>query len=195
MRLPLLPPERLSDVQRTFYDRALKQIEGGGFTAFKTRDQDGALLGPWGVFIHAPEIGQAHYDQVEAISAVKTLPEDAKQVAILAVGAHYRAAYELYAHAATAAREGMDPTRIATLAAGERPLDLDPAESAAFDVARALVGGGVLPGPTYATAREVLGDEALYELVMLIGLYAQVSLVLNAFDVPSEHDFTKETPA
>ena len=35
MRLPLLPPDRLNEDQRAFYDRALKQIEHGGFTAFK----------------------------------------------------------------------------------------------------------------------------------------------------------------
>ena len=46
MRLPLVPPDRLNDEQRPFYDRPLKQIEHGGFTAFKTRDAKGALLGP-----------------------------------------------------------------------------------------------------------------------------------------------------
>ena len=189
MRLPLLPPDHLAGDQRAFYDRALRQIQNGGFTAFRTQDDRGALLGPWSIFAHAPTIGQAHYDQVEAITAMKLLPERARQVAILVVGAHFRAAYELYAHAATAAREGMDEARIATLAAGGRPGDLDPDETAAFDVAHALMRGGVLPGATYAAARARLGEGALYELVMLVGLYAQVSIVLNAFDVPSEEVF------
>ena len=189
MRLPLLPPDRLNPEQRAFYDRALKQIEHGGFTAFKTRSDDGALLGPWGVFVHEPAVGQAHYDQVEAIAALKRLPEAAKQVAILAVGAHYKAAYELYAHAATAERQGMSPAKIAPIAAGERPTDLTPEEAAAYDVASALVAGGVLPGAAYRTARELFGQEALTELILYVGLYAQVSITLNAFDVPSEETF------
>ena len=91
MRLPRLQPDRLNEDQRAFYDRALKQIEHGGFTAFKTQDAHGALLGPWGVFLHEPPVGQAHYDQVEAISALKRLPDTAKQVAILVTAAVYPA--------------------------------------------------------------------------------------------------------
>ena len=186
MRLPLLPLDRLNDEQRAFYDRALKQIEHGGFTAFKTQDAHGALLGPWGVFLHEPPVGQAHYDQVEAISALKRLPGSAKQVAILATGAVYKAAFELYAHAATAEREGMAPDKIAALAAGQRPVDLTPDEAAAFDVTSALLAGGVLPDAVYKAARDRFGQGGLNELVLWVGLYAQVSITLNAFDVPSE---------
>ena len=164
MRLPLLPPDRLNEDQRAFYDRALKQIEHGGFTAFRTRDAHGALLGPWGVFLHEPPVGQAHYDQVEAISALKRLPGSAKQVAILVTGAFYKAAYELYAHAATAEREGMAPGKVAALAAGQRPVDLTPDEVVAYDVASALLTGGVLPGAVYKAARDRFGQGGLNEL-------------------------------
>ena len=189
MRLPLLPPDRLNEDQHAFYDRALKQIEHGGFTAFKTRDAHGALLGPWGVFLHEPPVGQAHYDQVEAISTLKRLPGSAKQVAILVTGAFYKAAYELYAHAATAEREGMASGKVAALAAGQRPVDLTPDEVAAYDVASALLTGGVLPGAVYKAARDRFGQGGLNELVLWVGLYAQVSITLNAFDVQSEEEF------
>ncbi len=57
-------------------------------------------------------------------------------------------------------------------------------------MATALLAGGVLPGATYRAARERLGQGALTELVLWIGTYAQVSITLNAFDVPSEEDFS-----
>ena len=110
----------------------------------------------------------------------------AKQVAILSVGARFKAAYELYAHAAVAGSEGLDAAKIATLCAGDRPPDLTPEEACAFDVSLALLDGGVLPGPTYRAARDLLGQPALNELVFWVGLYASVSITLNAFDVPSE---------
>ncbi len=188
MRLPLIPPDQLTPEQKALYDRNREQI-AHGYTAFKTMTEDGALLGPWGVFLHEPAVGQAHYDQIAAVTALKRLPEAAKQVAILVTGARYKAAYELYAHAATAAKEGMEPAKIAAIAAGERPLDLTPEEAAAYDVASALLAGGVLPGATYRAARERLGQGALTELVFWVGLYAQVSITLNAFDVPSEEQF------
>ena len=189
MRLPTLPPDQLTAEQRALYDRNREQI-AHGFTAFKTMREDGALLGPWGVFLHEPPVGQAHYDLIAAVTAMKRLSPSAKQVAILVVGARFNAAYELYAHASTAAEEGMDPVRISTLAAGARPLDLDPEEACAFEVTTALLNGGVLPGATYRAARDLLGQGALTELVLWIGTYAQVSITLNAFDVPSEETFT-----
>ncbi len=189
MRLPTLPPDQLTAEQRALYGRNREQI-AHGFTAFKTMREDGALLGPWGVFLHEPAVGQAHYDLIAAVTAMKRLSPSAKQVAILVVGARFNAAYELYAHAATAAAEGMNPAKIATLAAGGRPLDLTPDEACAFDVATALLSGGVLPGATYRAARDRLGQGALTELVLWIGTYTQVSVTLNAFDVPSEEEFT-----
>lgn len=185
MRLPLVPPDRLTSEQRVLYDRSRHQIEHG-FTAFKTVDDDGALLGPWGVFIHEPAVGQAHYDLIGAITNLNRLSTAAKQVAIITVGARFKAAYELYAHAATAGEEGMGSTKIATLAAGVRPPDLSAEEACAFDVTTALLNGGVLPGATYHAARERLGQLALNELVFWIGTYALVAITLNAFDVPSE---------
>ena len=188
MRLPLIPPDQLTPEQRPLYDRNREQI-AHGFTSFKTTREDGALLGPWGVFLHEPAVGQAHYDQIGAITAMKRLAPSAKQVAIIVVGARFKAAYELYAHARTAADEGMDAAKIATLAAGGRPLDLSPEEACAFDLATALLAGGVLPGATYRAARDRLGQGALNELVFWIGTYAQVAITLNAFDVPSEETF------
>ena len=83
----------------------------------------------------------------------------------------------------------MDKAKLATLAAGGRPPDLSTEEACAFDVATALLGGGVLPGATYRAARDLLGQGALTELVFWIGTYASVSITLNAFDVPSEEPF------
>lgn len=190
MRLPLIPPGQLTPEQRALYDRNRDQI-AHGFTAFTTTREDGALLGPWGVFLHEPAVGQAHYDQIAAITAMRRLPPSAKQVAIIVVGARFRAAYELYAHAATAADEGMDPAKIATLAAGGRPPDLTLEEACAFDVTTALLGAGVLPGAVYRAARDLLGQGALNELVLWVGTYAQVAITLNAFDVPSEEVFDR----
>ncbi len=153
--------------------------------------EDGALLGPLGRVPARAAGGHAHYDVIGAITAMKRLSPSDKQVAIIVTGAHFKAAYELYAHAATAAAEGMDPAKLSTLAAGGRPLDLTPEEACAFDVATALLEGGVLPGATYRAARDLLGQRALNELVLWIGTYAQVSITLNAFDVSSEEVFDR----
>ena len=188
VRLPLIAPVDLTPEQRALYDRNREQI-ASGFTAFKTMREDGALLGPWGIFLHEPTVGQAHYDQIAAVTAMKRLPEAAKQIGILVIGARYRAAYEIYAHAATAVKGGMAAAKVATIAAGQRPADLTPEEAAAYDIASALGVGGALPGAVYQAALDLFGQGGLNELVLWVGIYAQVSITLNAFNVPSEEEF------
>lgn len=98
-------------------------------------------------------------------------------------GAHFRAAYELYAHVIVAEKRGLSDEKLATIVAGQRPADLTRDERIAYDVA-ALVGGGVLPELTYRAAINAFGQDGAAELRNLIGLYCLVSITLNAFNVP-----------
>ena len=61
-----------------------------------------------GVFIQEPQVGTAHYDLVDAIAQLKRLRDATEQVAILVVGARFKAAYEIYARAAVAGSAGLN---------------------------------------------------------------------------------------
>jgi 4-carboxymuconolactone decarboxylase len=50
-----------------------------------------------------------------AMTPKATLKDDVRQIVILAVGARFNAANEIYAHIAVAEREGMKPERLASL--------------------------------------------------------------------------------
>jgi 4-carboxymuconolactone decarboxylase len=185
MRLPLLPPDKLAAEQKPLYEAFRKQIDGG-FTGFKAVREDGALLGPWSVWIHEPRVGEATRTLLDAISGMKRLSDPVKQIAILAVGARFKAAYEMYAHSAVGGRDGLSAAKMGAVCAGQRPADLTREEATAFDVAMALLDGGVLAGATYDAARAELGQPALNELIQIVALYAFVSTILNAYDVPTE---------
>jgi alkylhydroperoxidase family enzyme len=183
MRLPAIAPQDLSTEQKPLYENMRAGI-AGNFNAFKVEREDGALLGPWNPWLHEPVIGKAIWDLTLAMTAQASLPDNVRQIAILAVGARFDAAYEIYAHIAVAEREGMPQRRLATLVADLKPDDLSPEESVAFDVAYALVRGSVLPEPLYALAVQTFGQHGANELFYLVGLYSLVSVTLNAFNVP-----------
>lgn len=183
MRLPLILPDQLTAEQQPLY-ADMKTGIASNFSAFKTITDDGALIGPWNAWLHEPAIGKAIWELTKAMTAQASLPDPVRQVAILVVGAHFDAAYELYAHIAVAEKEGMRDTRLSTLVAGCRPGDLSDAEGCAYDVAHALVGGGVLPEPCYRLAVELFGQHGANELIYLVGLYCMVSTTLNGFNVP-----------
>jgi 4-carboxymuconolactone decarboxylase len=105
-------------------------------------------------------------------------------MAILVTGSHFRSGYELYAHVLVAEQRGLSDEKLATIVAGQRPVDLTRREAVAYDFAWALVNGGVLPELTYKAAVEQFGAHGAAELSYLIGVYCMVSVILNTFDVP-----------
>lgn len=188
MRLPLIEPNDLDGVQKPLYENMRAGISAS-FNAFRTETRSGALIGPWNPLLHEPAMGKAMWDLIEAVAARPTLPRAVREIAILAVGARYKAAYELYAHIAVAESVGIGVKRLSALCSGTRPDDLDDAEKVAYDVAHALAEGGVLPEPCYRLAVETFGQHGLNELVYLVGTYCAVSVLLNAYDVPIPEEF------
>lgn len=182
MRLPPIAPADLTPEQRKLHDDMRTGV-AANFRAFKAERDDGALIGPWNPWLHEPAIGKAIWGLTLALTADATLPDGVRQVVILVVGAHFGAAYEIYAHVAIAEKEGMRAERLATLVAGLKPDDLAAEESVAFDAAYALVNGGVLPEPLYRLAKDTFGQPGLNELIYLVGLYCLVSTTLNGFNV------------
>jgi alkylhydroperoxidase family enzyme len=183
MRLPLIPPSELTAAQKPLYDDMKKGI-ASNFNVFKTVSDDGALMGPWNPWLHEPVIGKAIWDLTLAMTAQASLKDNVRQIAILVVGARFKAAYEVYAHIAVAEQEGMSASRLATLIADIKPGDLSPDESVAYDVTYALVRGSVLPEPLYRLAVTTFGQHGTNELIYLVGLYAMVCTTLNGFNVP-----------
>ncbi len=159
---------------------------------FATRTAEGALIGPWSVWVRNPEVGRAAQALTGAIARLDALPPRAHEIVILTVGARFDSAYELYAHCAVAKRAGLDDRQIASLCAGHKPDGLSEAEAVAFECASVLARGGVLPGFLYAAATRALGSEGIAQLTYLAGAYAFVSMLLNAHDVPAP---TRDAPS
>jgi hypothetical protein len=183
MRLPLIPPEQLSPEQIPLAADMRAGI-AKSFKGFVSVKEDGTLMGPWNPWIHEPRFGGPVWSLVKALAENPSLPGPVREVAILVTGAHFHSAYELYAHVIIAENRGLSDDKLATIVAGQRPTNLTKAEGIAYDMAAALVGGGVLPELTWRAALAEFGPYGAAELSYLIGLYCMVSVTLNTFDVP-----------
>lgn len=183
MRLPLLAPHALSVAQETLA-QDMRAVTGTSFREFTSIAADGALVGPFNPWLHMPHVGAPVWELIKAIGANTVLPARVREVVILAVGARYRAAYELYAHVAVAQARGLAPATIAGLAAGQRPAELSAAETLAHDITAALLLPGPLPDVLYQAAVDAFGIAGAQEMVHLVGVYALICITLNGFDVP-----------
>jgi 4-carboxymuconolactone decarboxylase len=188
MRLAPISPADLSSVQKPLFD-AMAAGVSAKYRDFITVRDDGALLGPWNAWLHDPELGAAFWTVTQAMTKARRIPDGPRQVAILVTGAHFAAAYELYAHGAVAkARHDLSDRKVAALAAGERPDDLTDDEAIAHDVAKALLRGGPLHDILYGLALKRFGQAGTNELIYLIGHYCFVSITLNGFAVAVPSD-------
>jgi 4-carboxymuconolactone decarboxylase len=183
MRLPLIAPSDLTPEQRPLYED-MKAGISAKYRSFRTMGDDGTILGPWGAWLHEPELGTAIWRVTKAMTRFRHLPESSRQIVILVVGAHFKAEYEIYAHSSVARAAGINDQQITTITAGYRPLGLTGAEETAYDVATTLLKGGVLDASIYRRAMDMFGQLGTQELIYLVGHYCFVSMTLNGFDIP-----------
>jgi 4-carboxymuconolactone decarboxylase len=183
IRLSVHSPATLNAEQKPLYEDMLKGINSY-FGALVNVRSDGALLGPWIPWLHAPKFGKPIWELLKTLVAGSSLTPAVREIAILVTGAHFRSAYGLYAHVLLAEQRGLSDGKLSTIVAGQRPTDLAGPEALAYDFASALVNGGILPELTYRAAVRQFGAKGVVELSYLVGLYCMVSITLNTFDVP-----------
>ena len=185
-RLPLLDPARLTDSQKTVYDRLrATMIRWADQSGFQGMTDDGRVIGPFNPVMFSPGIASAFLDLQDAEQANTSLSERVRQVVILAVGAVWRADYELYAHAAVAHKAGLPDDVTRGLAAGVLPQGLSAQEKVAGRFARQLAAERRIDAELYCTAEAAFGTQGLSDITFLVGIYQLVCGLLTAFEIPA----------
>ncbi len=183
MRLPHLTPDQLDPEQRALRDAIVTGPRATGPQLFELVDAQGRLNGPFGVMLHSPAVGGALSELGTALRYRSILSARLREIAILAVAAHWSSDFEQYAHEPIGRATGLTDVQIEALAAGvEVELD-DPAEATGLRIVRALLTRADLADEEYAEGREMLGEQALVELTALVGYYATLALQLRVFRV------------
>ncbi len=147
-------------------------------------NEQGGLVGPFNAFVHAPDVGR-HLTSLGRVLRFETsIERRLTEVAIITVGARWKAEFEWWAHARMARRHGVADAVVDAIGRGEEPaFELDD-ERTVYTIARQLTETGRVDQDAYAAAQQLLGDTGVVELVSLCGYYTLVSFLLNAFAVP-----------
>ena len=181
-RLGGLRPEELTAEQRSLYD----SIAGGDRArdaSFRLTEADGSLVGPFNALLLSPAVGNALQAVGAAIRFGCDLSPLVREVAILAVAAHWRSPFEWWAHEPIARRAGLNDEQIAALKAGETPHFEDSAATAAYAFSHALIAGERPDDATFEAARETFGPAGVMELVALVGYYNLLAQLMQTFDI------------
>ena len=162
---PIVTRDGLSEAQRAAYDAVVASR--------------GAVIGPFTVLLHRPELASA----VEAMGGYlrfgSSLDAAAREAVVLTVAGLLDCEFEQHAHEPLARKAGVD---VDALHAG-RTEGLPEDVRVAVDVARRLITEHRIPDELFARARARFGEPVLLDLVALVGYYSMLAAVLNGYEV------------
>jgi N-carbamoylputrescine amidase len=184
-RVPNLAPNMLTAEQHALYESIVGGRRADGPQLFRLTEDDGSLVGPFGIMLIAPHVGSALSALGETIRYATSLSPRIRELAILAVAAHWRSEFEWFAHEAIGRSIGFEDAQLGALASGHAPSGISAEESITHDIVSAAVAGAGIPDETWERAIATLGIVAVTEVVALVAYYSGLALLLRAFEVGS----------
>ena len=179
-RLGPLAPRNLDAEQKRVLDTMLAGPRGK--SGFLSRERE--IGGPFAPWLRSPGFALPAQELGAFVRYRTSLDPRLSELAIIVVGAAWRADYEFAAHAPIAIRAGVSREAVDALARGESPSLEREDERIVYEFARELVESRRVPEERYAAAVGLLGERGAVELVGLLGYYTLVCMTLNAFEVP-----------
>lgn len=192
-RLSRLEPHQLRPEQAELYESITSGPRAGG--PFPLTDATGALHGPFGLMLHVPALGVPLQNLGVAIRYATSISARMREIAVLLVAAAAQSEYEWYAHARVGVAMGITTDELDALARGEFSSS-DVGEQAATELCQLLLDDRDIGDDRYADFRAILGEQAMLELVVLVGYYRTLASMLRVYRVqPPTDEETSELPS
>mmetsp|Transcript_84384 Transcript_84384/g.131790 ORF Transcript_84384/g.131790 Transcript_84384/m.131790 type:complete len:256 (-) Transcript_84384:38-805(-) len=203
-RLTSHVPENISDEAAVVYHRVLEDRKkamaavsssaGQSSSASQLTNKDGSLVGPWNAMVGAsPAIGSLIERMGSACRNNNACPADLFEIGILIVGERWLSQFEWYAHERLALKAGVAPAVISAiknkvLVEKELPKEMTSEQRAVYFYSQELHTRKRVSNELHRSALAAVGSErALIDFVATMGFYHQISMLLNAFEVPLPH--------
>ncbi|EPS44431.1 hypothetical protein H072_1578 [Dactylellina haptotyla CBS 200.50] len=188
-RFPPIVPEILDSAQKEVHNYLANEIGQYFQGIFTIQDsKTDALIGPYTHFLYLPQpVASGYFINGSSLSKIPDFPLRCREIAILAIGEHYNAAYELYSHVRIAKKVGLRDEQIEDILRGKCPTGGTEQELVSWEVARALMTvKGPLSEDLWGRAEKAFGKAGAGALIHYSGFYAYTCVLLNgaAVSVP-----------
>ena len=151
----------------------------------------GQIRGPFSVLLHSPKLAELLIPLVPFIHHESVVADKLRSVAILAAAREYGAAYVWAAQVAAARRNGVREEHIELIRAKGDAGKLPAEEREIVNYARQLQRTNRVDQATFDALKNRHGVQWLVELTAVMGYFALVSGVANAFEVAAPPDGDK----
>ena len=148
------------------------------------------------MFLHAPAFGDLAQRLGAHCRYRTTVPPRLSEFAILCTARQWRAQFEWYAHEPMALKAGVLAKTVRNLKAGRVPKSAPKDERALYEFIQELYRTRRVSDRTYKKVSAFLNEEAMVELVGVLGYYTLISMTLNVFQMlpPPEADLPFTEP-
>lgn len=174
-------PAELDDAQQLLRAAVLGGPRAGQARLFRMEDDEGRLLGPFGLALLSPDVGMPMQELGAALRYSTVLTDRQREIAILTVAQMMSSSYETYAHEAIGRSVGLTEAELAALADGTFT-GADRVEQVIHDATRLLLQCDAEPEALQALAEE-LEPRPMFELTLLVGYYRALATAMSAFGV------------
>lgn len=173
MRLPDLVPEALTADQRRVYDNIMASPRG-------------VVIGPHRVWLLSPTMADRAQALGEFCRYRSSLSPNLSELAIIVIGAYWKAGFEWFHHAPIAIKAGVDPAAVEAIRTGREPNLPDPEENVVYRFSHELLNAHRVSKATYDKAIALLGEVGVVDLVAVLGYYTLICMSINAFEIPTD---------
>ena len=173
-RLPVAKREDLSDLGKTLWDKTTADV--------KSRRSLAGFQGPYGIALHSPRVAETDQRKNDYLRFESHLGRRHYEVAILVTARELNHQFEWAAHEPAALAAGVEPA-IIDIIKNRKPLaGLQPKDAALIQLGREVLNRQSARSATLAEALTLFGRQDLVDAVSVMGHYAGIAILLNAFD-------------
>jgi 4-carboxymuconolactone decarboxylase len=180
-RFRVLYPAELTDAQRDLYTSIVNSTRAQESRPFPIADEDGGLRGPFNAMLYVPALGHLLQEIGAVLRYQGSLTPRMREIAIIIVAAHEKSGYEWVMHAHQGRLLGLSEEDLLVLSQAKAGTLVDPDEQSLAETVREILSTGKLSDVAFTQIRAALGDQALFELTVLVSHYRLLALVLRLF--------------
>ena len=166
-RFPQLKLEQLSGQQRAVAEEVLKISSVG-------------LGGPHNPLLRSPVMYERMLRLFDYLRFNTSVPRRLNEFAILIQARIWTSQVEWFAHYPLAMKAGLAEAVAADLKEGRRPASMQADEAVVYDLCMELSTTRAVSDSTFKTAKEILGEQQLVDLIVVSGMYVMIAMVLSA---------------
>lgn len=149
----------------------------------------GNVVGPIRIWLNNAKLASCAQSLGKYVRYESNLSTALSELAIITTGRCWSSEFEWEHHAPLAEKAGIDIKYINQIAIGKRPIFKNNFQQAVYDLtAEANIKKNV-SDRVYNEVNNLLGKNALIDIVAICGYYNLISMTLNVFRVPSEGNY------